>query len=394
MEKVLIRIIRLIKNINFYLKNFMSEMIKIGSRFIRTKFNDNLLIFGGYKGKEFLGNSKYLYLFFNKYSDYECIWISESRKIIRDLKKQGFKSIYKYSLKALLKEKSANCIFITHSLRDVLDIKYSKKTKIVYIVHANIIKGTVKERIKINFTYFFIPSEPCKKIYERRFDFPSERFIITGLPRNDYLFNKTEKEICILKNKFNIPKDANVIFYAPTFRKNYKCENPLTDENILEFEKLLDDTNSILIYKEHFITKHSPVISPFISLNSKRLKILDPSVDPQELLLISDVLISDYSSMMFDFLFLNKPIILFVYDLDLYLEHDMGLSYDLEQLNFAPISKNGNELLFYLKTIPIWDLEYKLNRKVVNNYINESGSSCERIADFLNLKIRKKEMLK
>lgn len=372
------------------LKEFISKAIKFGSRFVRTKFDENVLIFGGYSGKEFLGNSKYLYLFFKKYSDYKCIWISRSLKIVRGHRKQGFNSIYKYSFKALIKEKSANCIFITHSLRDVLDIKYSKKTRIVYIIHANIIKGVVKKRTKLHFTYFLTPSEHCKKICEKRFDFPPERIIITGLPRNDYLFNKTEKDIHILKSKFNIPKDTNVIFYAPTFRTRYKCENPLTDENILEFEKILSDTNSILIYKEHFLTKHIPVLSPFISIKSERLKILDPSVDPQELLLISDVLISDYSSIMFDFLFLNRPIILFPYDLDLYLEYDAGLSYDLEQLNFAPISKNGSELLHYLKTIPIWDLEYKQNRKRVNNYVNISGSSCERIADFLNLKIRKR----
>lgn len=384
----------IIRNIVFYLKDFISKVIKFGSRFVRTKFDENVLIFGGYRGREFLGNSKYLYLFFNKYSDYECIWISASRKIMRNLRKQGLNSIYKYSLRALLREKSANCIFITHNFKDVLDIKFSKKTRIVFIMHANIIKGVIKGKIKLHFTYFFIASEPCKKIFEKRFDFPPERIAITGLPRNDYLFNKTEKDINILKNKFNIPKDTNVIFYAPTFRRNYKNRDPLTDKNILEFEKFLTDTNSILIYKEHFFAKHIPVFSPFIPIKSKRLKILDPSVDPQELLLISDILISDYSSIMFDFLFLNRPIILFLYDLDLYLKDDVGLSYDLEQLNFAPISKNMNELLYYLKTVPIWDLEYKQNRKRVNNYVNISGSSCQRIADFLNLKIRKKEMLK
>jgi len=382
------KIIGLIKSITFHLKDFISKMIRIGSIFIRTNFNENLLIFGGFSGKEFLGSSKYLYLFFNKHSDYKCIWISESRKIVRDLKKQGFNSIYKYSLKAVLKEKSANCIFITHSLRDVLDIKFSKKTKIVYIMHGNMIKKAIKGRIKINFTYLLTPSEHCKKICEGRFDFPSERIImIGGLPCNDYLFNKTEKDIYILKSKFNIPKDTNVIFYAPTFGRNYECENPLTDENILEFEKILNDSNSILMYKEHFLAKHYPVSTPFTSLKSERLKILDPSVDPQELLLITDVLISDYSAIMFDFLFLNKPIILFLYDLDLYLKYDVGLSYNLEQLNFAPISKNGSELLYYLKSIPIWDLEYKQNRKIVSNFVNVSGSSCERVADFLNLKI-------
>ena len=115
----------------------------------------------------------------------------------------------------------------------------------------------------------------------------------------------------------------------------------------------------------------------------------DSYLDPQELLLASDVLIFDYSSIMFDFLLTgNKPVISFPYDLEFY-KKERGLYYDYLELIPAPIVYNIPDLIYYLKTIKNWSPKYEERRRNVCKLVNifNDGNSSKRIADFLNLKL-------
>ncbi|KKM95643.1 hypothetical protein LCGC14_1186140 [marine sediment metagenome] len=73
----------------------------------------------------------------------------------------------------------------------------------------------------------------------------------------------------------------------------------------------------------------------------------------QELIIISDLLITDYSSVYFDFILVKKPVILFPYDLDEYIK-SQNIYFKLEDIAVGPIVKNGKELITGLKTFSNW----------------------------------------
>ena len=117
----------------------------------------------------------------------------------------------------------------------------------------------------------------------------------------------------------------------------------------------------------------------------------DSYLDPQELLLASDVLIFDYSSIMFDFILTgNKPVISFPYDLEFYKE-ERGLYYDYLKFIPAPIVDTIPDLIYHLKTVKNWSPKYEERRRDVCKLVNtfNDGNSSKRVAEFLDLKLNK-----
>jgi len=379
-------------------KIFILKVLKLISILIRPKIDKDLLIFGGNLGKAFLGNTKYLFLYFNKYSNYKCLWISRSKEIVKHLQEQGFNSLYAFSLKAFFKLRSARCIFITHGEGDILPIKYSPNTTIILAWHGSPIKKIafdapkfignrynfeILKKLTEDFTYILSLSDEDKKKIQSAFKISPKKIAITGYPQNDFLFNKSAEEIRKIKNKFGISKKNKIILYAPTFRENFIDKIPFTKNELGELKQFLKKSNSILIYKSHMFIKSIE------EENIKKFLIPDKFSDPQELLLISDILISDYSSIMFDFLLLDRPIIVFTYDLERYQQYRKIYYTNFEQIAPGPIAKNGQEVINLLKNISEWFPKFREKRKELNDLINKykDGKSCERVANLLNLKI-------
>ena len=126
--------------LKYCIKISLIKGLRLISRFKSSKIDENLLIFGAYQGESFLGNTKYLFLYLNEFSDYECVWVSRSKEVVRKLSEMGFSSLYAFTFKAFSKLRKARCVFLTHGKGDVLPIKFSKKTKLIYTWHGNPIK--------------------------------------------------------------------------------------------------------------------------------------------------------------------------------------------------------------------------------------------------------------
>ena len=108
--------------------------------------------------------------------------------------------------------------------------------------------------------------------------------------------------------------------------------------------------------------------------------------DLQELLLISDALITDYSSSMVDYLLTMKPILLFTYDLDDYIK-ERGFCYNFQDVAPGPLLFNGEEFIEAIKHIDKIDIEFKEKRKKLRDMFNKfvDNKSTERICDFLKI---------
>ncbi len=156
------------------------------------------------------------------------------------------------------------------------------------------------------------------------------KYIITGMPRNDLLIKSNGKEN--LKSLLDIKvEDSKIIFYLPTFRKGFFnliegsfLRNGIfgIDEDLNELNRFLEQNDILLIFKPHpmeekFFEKF-PKTDRIIFIRNSDLE--KHQIDLYEILNAADLLITDYSSVYFDFLLLNRPIIFIPRDLDVYRE--------------------------------------------------------------------------
>ncbi|MEG0731815.1 MAG: bifunctional glycosyltransferase family 2 protein/CDP-glycerol:glycerophosphate glycerophosphotransferase [Vagococcus sp.] len=224
--------------------------------------------------------------------------------------------------------------------------------------------------------YLVSPSKFMTDISKRVFEFNGE-MLEYGFPRNDILVNANqEKEkIEILKNKLGIPKDKKVILYAPTFRNTGGFNLELDLEKMKE---QLSDEYVLLVRLHYFVSKNLDLegVSDFV------INVCDYP-DAQELLLITDVLISDYSSIMFDYANLNKPIILFTYDLEYYRDILRGMYTDLEKGAPGKLCRTTQEVVDSLTNLDGYEQRYKEQLSDFREKFNEfeSGKAAKSVVE-------------
>ena len=195
----------------------------------------------------------------------------------------------------------------------------------------------------------------------------------------DYYFenhdlSKLKEDFC---KKYNVSNDKKIILYAPTFRDEEKFNNVFDFLDLEKFnEKLGDDY--ILALRLH------PKIKDYyrgdISSKGKYVDVSDWDSE-QELMLISDMLITDYSSIMIEYCVLNRPIIFFTYDLDSYLASERGFYYDFKDTVPGPIVYSCDELIDVIEND---DFDNgRISKFVRTQFDVIDGKSSERIVDFL-----------
>ena len=204
----------------------------------------------------------------------------------------------------------------------------------------------------MSYVDYFCYSGPFEfSIYQSAFRLKADSLLLTGLPRNDELYHVDEKRILYTRKKLNIPEGKKVMFYAPTWRDSVdggKTYNLAPPADFVKWEKELGDEYVLLFRAHHFTTEHMK-----IDFNSF---IRDASNYPDinELMIVSDVLISDYSATIFDFCILERPIVSFAYDLDDY-KQSRGLYIDLPSELPCGIVKTEDEVISQIKSMDYSD---------------------------------------
>lgn len=156
-------------------------------------------------------------------------------------------------------------------------------------------------------------------------DLPLPKFIPLGHPRNDFLVRNAGNKPLILqeKEKIGIPKSSKVILFAPTHRESKILKNDYDIkllksfmEELSSIDSYLREFNYFMLFRPHYL------ISNISSSGFKNIIIADSNryPDPRVLMLISDVLVTDYSSIYVDYLLLKKPIVFYQPDLEYYQE--------------------------------------------------------------------------
>ena len=195
--------------------------------------------------------------------------------------------------------------------------------------------------------YLISQNSFSSKIFKRAFAFNGEMLEI-GYPRNDILVNENnEIKINEIKEKLNIDKDKKIILYAPTWRDNQFHESGIykfaTEMDFNAMQNALSD-DYVLIVKFHYLVKDKIDWKKYGGFVIE----CNEMWDIQELYLISDILITDYSSVMFDYALLNRPILFFTYDMEFYKDNLRDFYFDINTVP-GPLIETTQELIEFIK---------------------------------------------
>lgn len=191
------------------------------------------------------------------------------------------------------------------------------------------------------FDYLTVGSEKMSAIYRKSFGVSNQQMINAGVPRTDFFFN--EKEMSEVKrkltNELKLIKDKKVILYAPTFRDD-EINNPSIPLDIKKLHDRFKDTHVLLL------RLHPAVRPEAFDTHAYSDFVVDVShySNINHLLVVTDLLISDYSSIPFEFALLEKPMIFYSYDLEAY-KKERGFWEDYQTQMPGPIVFNTDEII-------------------------------------------------
>ena len=330
--------------------------------FFKLPLKKNLVFLESFLGKSYSDSPKAIYEYLIEHNyDYEYVWsFNETGKNIPGNAKQ----VKRFSLKYFYYVARAK-YWVSNSRMP----KYLGKRKgNVYLQtwHGTPLKRLVFDmdevhsadpNYKANFyaqsrrwDYLSSPNKYSSTIFRRAFEFNKD-MLEFGYPKNDLLYNKNnETTIQAIKKKLHLPEDKKVILYAPTWRDDdyfsrgkYRFELEL---NLKEMQKRLGD-DYVVVLRMHYFIANQLNIEAFSGFA------YDYSTydDIAELYLISDILITDYSSVFFDYANLKRPILFFTYDIEKYRDELRGFYLDMEKDLPGPLLMTSNDVINAVENI-------------------------------------------
>lgn len=178
------------------------------------------------------------------------------------------------------------------------------------------------------YNYMISPNSFCTEVFQSAFGINRERLIETGYPRNDFITNATAEEVLELKKKYNVPLDKKVLLYAPTWRDNSYVASGYTFELKADFMKWKEVLGEeyVVLFKPHYLIINKQASDPKLE---GFLIPVQAEAEINELYVMSDCMITDYSSVFYDYAVLNRPIYFFMYDLEDYRDELRGFYLDI-----------------------------------------------------------------
>lgn len=227
-------------------------------------------------------------------------------------------------------------------------------------------------------------SEFYSRIIKNAFYYKGE-ILERGMPRNDVFFDSEKKDKLRkrLSAEMNIDDDTTIILYAPTFRSNEQSDVYRIDwQDILKGYQQKNNRRACIFLRLH--PNSLGVIDVNRLMNGEAIYNLCFYPDMQELLLASDMLVTDYSSTMFEMGLQQKPCVLYVPDLETY---DRDFYFDITSLPF-PLSRTENELKYAI--VNFGNNNYQIclenfNKKHLKNY--DTGQACKALYEWMASKM-------
>lgn len=382
-----------------YWKLHNAFQIRVHKKYSKiAKTDDKMILFESMLGRNYSCNPKAIYeemLRRGLDEKYKIYWIKE-RGVSLDIPGR-FKFLTKNSMRYhLALAKARTWVFNTRQPDYVVK---RKETDQIMTWHGTPLKKLALdmddvfmagnagiESYKSNFwkhtrrwDHLIAPNQYSYDIFERCFDFHKDMMPI-GYPRNDALINHDDEAyINALKEKWNLPKDKKIILYAPTWRDNESMgKGKYIFNPHINFDKLywaLKD-EYVFIVKYHYLIANQLDFSRFHGF----IRTIDSDIT--DLYLVSDIHMTDYSSTMFDYAVLNRPMIFYTYDFEEYAE-GRGMYFDFESEAPGPLILDTMQLIDFLKKPDFTPYEenYRLFREKFCQW--DDGHAAEKVVDLI-----------
>ncbi len=235
------------------------------------------------------------------------------------------------------------------------------------------------------FSMLLSPSPFCSKMLISAFglDRRGRAGIVreTGYPRNDYLYNYTGNDASEIKRKLGIPEDKRLLLYAPTYRDNcHRSGVGYTFDCPVDFAALRSSLGEqwAVLFRAHYFVANS------FDFSAHEGFVYDVSGvdDINELYVISDVLVTDYSSVFFDFANLMRPMLFYMYDLEQYAGEIRGFYFDYRSVP-GPIVETQEQLTEELMRLNEYEQRFGERYARFHELINplDDGHAAERAID-------------
>lgn len=358
----------------------------------------------------FTHNTKYLFLHMSNNSEcgFTPVWITPDKNIVKTLKENGYNACYKNSIKGFLL-----CLFAKYYILNV-EIANGEISKwllggatCINLWHGIALKHIGKDNISIYKSlpdwqkkiyelletkndYYIANSDYEINIFSSAFLMKKEKIKIIGSPRIDTLFNSFKGENLFMEHDiqkiYDIKKNRKkIILYVPTYRDTGAniakwVENP-------QIIDLFKNSNYVLVCKLHPVDYNSIQIE-----NSEYIHIMNNNSDINSILKYTDALITDYSSVNFDYTLLNKPILYYSPDVNDYQINCHGFYTSYQDFTVGYVAQNEKMLIEGLKELISGRDNYKEQRKALRDrmFKYQDGKNCERVVEWIKSLDKKK----
>lgn len=375
--------------------------------YLANKVDEHIIVFESFMGRAYSDSQKAIYkemLQDEFFKDYTFVWAFKDENSYKYLEENKNTKVIKYDSKAFYKYMAKAKYWITNSRLPEYLIK-KKSQKYIQCWHGTPLKrlgfdihveggnalntlSEIKEKYEDDakrYDYMLSPSAFCTEKFASAFNLKKLKkedvLVELGYPRNDYLFNHTKQDVDSLKESLGIPKDKKVILYAPTWRDNqHQAGIGYTYDLNLDFDRLKEklEKDYVIIFRTHYFVSNS--------FNFEKYKgfIFNMSDydDVNDCYILSDIIITDYSSVFFDYANLKRPMLFYMYDLDEYQGKLRDFYFSLDELP-GSIVKTQDELENEILNIAKYDEKYKEKYTAFTNKFNylDSGDCSTRVIE-------------
>ena len=361
----------------------------------------NRIVFDSSLGKSYAGNPRYIYecIVSNGYDmKWDCIWFYETEKysipgMSRQVRYGRLRYLYYMATAKVWVFDSRQPEFLirrrgTHYIQTWHGTPLKKLAldmEDVFMVGEKDI-DTYKELFVKNvhtWDYLISQNSFSTATFRRAFNFEKQMLEI-GYPRNDILLREnTPDDIRRYRKNLGLPLDKKIILYAPTFRDDeYSDDDHYQFDPQISFELMQEQLSDeyVIIVKYHYLIMDSVDWSPYEGF----IYHFDQSRDIAELYLVSDFLITDYSSVMFDYSILNRPMFFFAYDFHKYKNELRGFYFSYREEMPGPISTTTEELIRDIRNYDPAEYQEKSRRFREKYNSIDDGRASARVLELMD----------
>ncbi|WP_077153610.1 CDP-glycerol glycerophosphotransferase family protein [Bacteroides bouchesdurhonensis] len=355
----------------------MSGLVNLYKLFLNA--DPKLILFVCYGGRRYSDSTRVIYeamLKDERFKDYTIYWAFTHPENYPNIPNRININSVKYFNLAL----RARCWVTNVMIERALNFK-GIKTYYFQTTHGILPKLDGKDAIGNNFKTLakkniidccLAQSEYESFVYAGLAAIPIRNMAVIGMPKNDIFAHYTDEQRNELRKMFKIPEGKKAILYAPTFREEANFKE-VFDFDVKVWESVLGD-DYVLLYRAHPVVVSMNKVESDFFIDTTHYEVVE------DIMIASDILVSDYSGILFDYSIMQKPIFLWPYDFEkynkvrgLYMDLRKELPYKIDQRELAQMIKDS-------------DLDAIVKNFVVpfkNKYVSECGDATRKSLELI-----------